>query len=245
MIGQEIWKNLKNLVEIDKALNAIVSNKKKTLELIEKDKNLIPKFELEIKNFEEKIHNQTKYLDLAQLNASALKEAENQKRSNLDNLSNSKEYKALEKELKSIELQILEQENILESKWVELENSKKDFDLLKKQNEEKILQLKEGLTAQEQELESESQKESELLEKRKLALSEIPAEWILKYERMILKVSNPIVPVISNACSVCYYPVLRQDMTKLKQSGILLCRSCYRFLYYDPTEESELKKESF
>jgi predicted nucleic acid-binding Zn-ribbon protein len=245
MIGQEIWKNLKNLVDIDRALNEIISNKVKTLELIDKDKTQIPKLELEIKNFEQKIHDQKKDLDLAELNAKALKENENQKRSILDKLSNSKEYKALEKELKSIEMQLLEEEGNLETKWIELENKKNEFELLKNKNDEKIKQLKEGLIVQEEELKQKDQKVLELHQKRVLALKDIPTEWITKYERMIVRVPNPIVPVISNSCSACYYTVLRQDMAKLKQSGILLCKNCYRFLYYDIQEETELKKESF
>jgi predicted nucleic acid-binding Zn-ribbon protein len=58
-------------------------------------------------------------------------------------------------------------------------------------------------------------------------------------------VPDPIVPVISECCSACYYSVLHQDMVKLKRSGVLLCRSCYRFLYYDENEQKDLKKATF
>jgi hypothetical protein len=34
-------------------------------------------------------------------------------------------------------------------------------------------------------------------------------------------------------------------MVKLKRSGVLLCRSCYRFLYYDENEQKDLKKATF
>ena len=59
------------------------------------------------------------------------------------------------------------------------------------------------------------------------------------------KVADPIVPVLGASCSACYYAILRQDLTKLKKSGVLPCRNCYRFLYYDIEEENDAKKESF
>ena len=85
-------------------------------------------------------------------------------------------------------------------------------------------------------------KEKALIEVEPEDLNE---EWLNKYERMIHRVSDPIVPVMEESCSACYYAILRQDLQKLKKSGVLPCRNCYRLLYYDEKEEEESKKESF
>ncbi len=84
-----------------------------------------------------------------------------------------------------------------------------------------------------------------LNEERKSISDKIPADWLAKYERMKHNVDDPIVPVINGSCSACYYTVLYQDLLKLKKSGVLPCRNCYRFLYYDEDEEKALLQAKF
>ena len=129
--------------------------------------------------------------------------------------------------------------------WQQLESFKENGGKNNNVKKEKIIQLKEGLQVQKELLVDLKKKEKELEKKRSEAVKLVPKEWLCKYERMKHMVSDPIVPVISESCSACYYAVLRQDMYKLKKSGVLLCRNCYRFLYYDQEEENESNEEQF
>lgn len=241
----ELWKNLKNLVLVDKELNEIISIKNKINQIIKKDKIEIPQLENQISDLEKLVFDKKKNIALIELEAKALNEREISNKAKLEKVKNPKEYSAIEKELKSIELKSLEHDNILEKEWLEFESLENDLKNLKNETLEKIKQRKEGILVQEEALKEQCSKHDALELKRKEYATLIPAEWLNKYERMRHKVPNPIVPVINSVCSSCYYTILRQDLAKLKQSGVLLCRNCYRFLYYDAQEETDSKSEGF
>lgn len=245
MFGQTLYKSLKNLVSIDKELNELLFKIENTKNILKKDHIQIPLLESEIEKFEKKQFTEKKNINSLELEAKTLKTKEIEKKEKLEKITNPKEYKAIEKEAKAIELKILELDSELINSWHKLEITEKENEQIKVDKTDKIKQLKESIVVQEKALTEEKEKEKELNKKREEALKTIPKNWLSRYERMRHKVSDPIVPVAGSACSACYYKVLRQDMAKLKQSGVLLCRNCYRFLYYDIEEEEKAKKESF
>ncbi len=245
MVGQELWKKLKNLVSIDKKIRENNSKREISLKIINKDQIQIPQIKKSEDSLKANIFNLKKELDLLELDAKSLKSAEKEKRETLDKIQNSKEFKALERELKNIEFKVLESENSIEDKWVALENFKNDLETLSQNNIEKLKQLNESIHAQEAFLEQLSKELKEEYIKKEAAKNKIPKEWLAKYEKMQNKTPNPIVPVNQQTCNACFYPVLRQDMAKLKAGGVMLCRNCYRFLYYDADEEKNMNSESF
>lgn len=239
MIGQQLYTSLKNLVKIDEQLNIVIPKIKKTQKLIENDKTEIPLLKSKIEESNKEIFNLKKELDLLELNSKELKEKETLLKTRLETSTNEKEYKALGKEAKTVELKILEQEDQLMRVWHKLENLKKVSEKLNTENKEKIKQLSKNLEIQNKTLENQTSDKNKLLEKRQEAIKDIPKEWLVKYERMKHKVSNPVVPVINSSCGACYYAILRQDLTKLKKGAILPCRNCYRFMYYDIQKEKD------
>ncbi len=245
MSVQALSKNLKNLVNVDKELNELISKIDKTENILEKDLVQIPLLETKIKNSTKQHFDEKKNLDRLELDAQELKVKAKEKKDKLEKTTNPKEYKAIEKEARAIELKTLELDGELIKAWHKLEAIEKENEESNEECEEKIKQLKEGVIVQKKALVDQKTKEKELNKKRKEALKDIPKDWLARYERMRDKVEDPIVPVSGSACSACYYSILRQDMAKLKQSGVLLCRNCYRFLYYDIEEEEEAKEESF
>ena len=245
VVGQALYKSLKNLVSVDKELNEVISAIKKTEDILKKDIVQIPLLKSDIEKSEKKSFDKKINLDLLELEAKTLKIKELEKKDKLEKITNPKEYKAIEKEAKAIELKTLEIDSELIKAWHKLETTEKEDEQNKLEKEDKIKQLEEGIVVQEKALVDQKSKEKKLNKKREEALKDIPQDWLNRYERMRHKVEDPIVPVSGSACSACYYTVLRQDMSKLKQSGVLLCRNCYRFLYYDIEEEEEAKQESF
>jgi len=245
MIGQSLWKNLKVLVSFDKQIEDIKKEVKQTEKLLKKDQDTIPSLEALIEEYKQNYQKARKNVDLQELNSNELKEKEENHKTRLDEIENPKEYKAAEKELKTIIHKRIEQEDSLIKAWHQLESSKKTYEEIKEEKEKEIEQLKEGVESQQNALKDLKAQFEKLVSERENTTKIIPAEWLEKYERMRHKVVDPIVPVVGTSCSACYYAVLRQDLAKLKKSGVLPCRNCYRFLYYDIEEEKDAKQESF
>lgn len=238
----ELSKNLKNLVILDKKLNEIVSIKDKINKIINKNKIEIPKLENQIATLEKQIFDKNKNITLIELEAKALNSTEMANKAKLEKVKNPKEYNAIEKELRIIELKSLEHDNILEKEWSELESLQNNLKNLKNKILKQINQHNKEIIIQNKALKEQDSKSDILEIKRQEYAKLIPSEWLDKYEQMRHKVSNPVVPVVNSVCSSCYYTILRQDLAKLKQSGVLLCRNCYRFLYYDEEKETDSKR---
>ncbi len=245
MIGQSLWKNLKSLVTLDKQIENLKEEIDRTEKIIEKDKKNFPKLEEQLEKSKQNYLTEKKNVTQHELNAKELKDKETEKKDLLEKISNPKEYKATEKELKSLSQKLLEQDDLLIKVWHQLEQTEKKFEKDKKEKEEQIQQLKEGFEVQIKLLGDLQAKKSELIKKRNDATKNIPQNWLDKYENMRHKVADPIVPVLGSSCSACYYAILRQDLAKLKKAGVLPCRNCYRFLYYDEEEEKESTEQKY
>ena len=245
MIGKSLWKNLKDLVDVDTKIKKIESETKRTEKIIQDDKDNIPKLNLEAQKLSGDLLQVKKNVHRKELVAKDLSDKETKERKLLEETSNYKEYKAAEKELLNITQQRMASDDALIEAWHNLEEIEKKLKKCKEEVEIKIVQLKEGLEVQEKNLLDLISQKNEVAKTREVAAKNLPAEWLAKYERMQNRVDDPIVPVLNSCCSACYYPILIQDMYKLKKSGVLPCRECYRFLYYDEEEETETKQEKF
>ncbi|MFH0898386.1 MAG: hypothetical protein V1855_02315 [bacterium] len=242
---KDLVEKIKNLVICDK--NAL--EKKEALETvknaIEHNRKLILQLQSSTEEKKQTWQEQQKKVHRQEMYAQDLKEQEENKRKQLDSATNQKVYAALTKELKVLERNRLEQENTLMSCWNNLEKAENDLTKEKDQNTKKVEELTAEIQKQTETLSQMQATLEELEAKRLESIKEIPQEWLQKYERMKHHVADPIVQVISESCSACYYSVLQQDLYRLKKSGILPCRNCYRFLYYDQGEEQDNKKASF
>ena len=239
MIGQPLWKNLKALVEIDNNIRQLKEKVKGEIQKIENNKSLIPKIQKLFQDLQLNCKEIKKKVDEEELIAKDLKDKEEQKRKALDKTKNEKEYRAIEKEIKRVTLDRMELEDLLIQSWHKYDLAQKEMKEQEEQNNKEIEQIKSKTIQLENELKESQEKLEKALADREISIKNIPEEWLHKYERMKENVNNPIVPVIQNSCSACYYNVIRQDLQKLKNHGMLLCRNCYRFLYYDKKEEKE------
>lgn len=237
MVGQSLWKNLKALVSLDEKIKSLKEEINQTENLLKKDKENIPLLEEEIKKFEKEYLDEKKNVARIELDAKELKDKEDKQKTILENISSPKEYKAAEKELKTISSKRLELDDLLVQTWHNLEEKENLFKKEQTTKLEQITQLQEGFQVQHKLLADLEIKITEIKEQRKDIIKNIPENWYQTYEKMIQKVSDPIVPVVGNSCSACYYSILRQDLAKLKKSVVLPCRNCYRFLYCEEEEE--------
>jgi predicted nucleic acid-binding Zn-ribbon protein len=245
MSKESLCENLKKLVQCDNRIFAIKKSINKTQKMLEKNYIAIKKLDESLQEKQKQCRIEKKAVDLAELQASELKQLEESKKKVLEGISNVVEYEAIEKELLNITNKIMKQDDILISVWSKFNAAEKLYETTKAFSEKRKLALEEEITQKNEEIkELREQFIAEEKQRPQLAAA-IPSEWINQYERMKNTVFDPIVPVLQNSCSACYYIILLQDLSKLKKSGILLCRNCYRFLYYDPEEEKNSTKATF
>jgi len=233
MTGNTLWQNLKSLVELDKQISIIEQEINTLKKGLEHDSQVITRQQDTLSNMQQVYKNEQKSVDFIELNIKDLKDKEKNKSLQLDNVSNPKEYRALEKEIENINRRLVEQERLLEVAFDKLEKAKEDFDtgskdlVLKNDQLEKDIVLKNSL------IDELVAKIESFASSRAEALKSVPEEWQQKYERMRHSVADPVVAAVSGTCGACFYSVPHQDMIRLKNHGVLLCRNCYRFLYFE------------
>jgi hypothetical protein len=245
MSGKALWQNLKDLVDFDKKIFKLKNDIDSTKKSLNDDADQISKLKVLLESKKQRCLQLQKSVDSFELDSKTFEEDEKAKSAKLDNVRNQKEYKSIEAEVEHARKERIKFENQITEAWYNLENAKKDYESEKikvVQKEELLVKDMEAKTAGIQDFTS---KLNVLNEERNTISSKIPADWLSKYERMKNSVEDPIVPVINGSCSACYYAVLHQDYLRLKKSGVLPCRSCYRFLYYDEEEEKASQQAKF
>ena len=245
MAGKALWQNLKDLVDFDKKILKLKNDIDSTKKSLNDDSVQISKLKVLLESKSQFCLQMQKNVDSFELDSKTFEDDEKAKQFKLDSVKNQKEYKSIEAEVEHARKERVKFENQITEAWYNLENAKKDYDAEKIkiiEKEELLAKDMEVKTASIQDLNS---KLNMLNEERNTISSRIPADWLLKYDRMKNSVEDPIAPVINGSCSACYYAVLQQDYLRLKRSGVLPCRSCYRFLYYDEEEEKALQQAKF
>jgi len=245
MSQQSLTVLLKKILLLDQEEETIRSEAKKVREEIAEGNEMIPKIESTANEIKGSVIDAKKHVDRQELNATELNDRLKSKLEKKDAVKNQKEYLAIEKEIQAISEQQSELDEVLIKAWHNLEECQEKEKNEVPKLEEDIRRIKSEISEKEISVTSFEEKLNEVDKKKKEHEEQIPQEWIAKYQRMKKKVANPIVPVISKSCSSCYYSVPPQDMNSLKRNAILPCRSCYRLLYYDKEEESDVKSESF
>ncbi len=245
MTGKALWQSLKQLVQYDQELiqlsESVVEKKKKIIDHHRKIADLIQ----QAAQFKSEFIAAKKDADMLQLQANSLREEEERKRQRLDSIRDQREYMALEKELSGLMRKRQDLDDSAIKSWHRLEKAEEEQDNAVATHEQKHDELKQLITTDEQAI-NEMQARIEQCEAQREAYAlTIPEEWRVRYNRMRNQVPDPIVPIHGTSCSVCFYNALHQDVLKLKKQEILPCRNCYRFLYFDESQETEAHKAQY
>jgi len=238
MIEKSLWQQIKDVVDCDKALTAITTNIADLRSGIEKDLQQAQNLTRVLQDKEHQLFTAQKEAQLKELTVKELKASEDHKRIQSDNVTNQKEYKALETEIETLSRKrnVLEEE-ILKYMYA-IDVLKKNIEDLKQSFDEKTTVLARDKQIKEDNIAQLNTKYEETKIHRAQSIAAIPPEWRQQYERMKQSVTDPIVPVSNGSCSACFYSVLHQDLAKLKKAHLVVCRSCYRFLYYDENDST-------
>lgn len=172
-----------------------------------------------------------KEVDEKELKMKELDNLESDKKKKLEETQDTKEYSSLKKEIEKIKQIQYELEPKLLENWKRHELTKKDYDEKKAIFETKINDIQKLIDEKKEQINSLTEKLKNLNVERKEKEKNVPQEWIEKYNVMHLRVNNPVVPVVADSCSACFYPLTSQDKIDLKNKKLLQCKRCYRFLY--------------
>lgn len=149
----------------------------------------------------------------------------------LASISNQKEYKSLEKETLAVNAQRIEQEQQLLALWNKLDGLAKTYDFKHKLYEEQKAQFQAQVEQNKNEVAGLQQQLALLDTQRVEKQQNVPQEWLDMYVNMKGRVSNPVVPIVGDACDACFYSVTPKDLQALRQNKMLQCKECYRMLY--------------
>ncbi len=245
MTGKSLWQQLKDVADCDKKIAELTSEIVRIRDGISKDLQITAQQATLIHDKERAWIEAQKDLHSKELTLKELKISEDKKRRQLDSVKNQKEYKALETEITKISRQraVLEEEAV--KSLYAVDALKNELEALRSNTAEKATVVAHDQQIKQDNLNHLEIKHAEALKAREEVLQHVPAEWRTQYERMRVTVQDPIVPVINDSCSSCYYAILHQDLSKLKKSQVVVCRSCYRFLYYEAAVAQDAGKAEY
>lgn len=244
-MSQPIWQMLMRVISLDqkaREINQKIEECYKQISFKEDHKEILKQ---NIQEHETELSNSKKEVRNLENEMNAVFAQVDEKRKTLDNLRNPKELRALEKELKITESKHQEIEDKLLGVWHKLEASEKKLIQEKAVYHDNLASVDEEINSIKEEIKNLSIKHQECIVEHDQALAQVPSEWRGRYEHMKGKVVDPIVPMLNDYCSACFYLVLPSDCARIKKGAILPCHNCYRFLYYSKDEEKKEEKASY
>ena len=161
-------------------------------------------------------------------------------RKQLENISNSREYDSINKEIENTALlRAIAEKNIKEA-YEAIEQRKEDLEHLS----DKILIREDDLKAKNEELavivESTAKQEEELMNKRNACAAKIDERTISAYERIRSSVHNhlAVVPVYEQSCGGCFNAITPQRLLDIASGKkLVICEHCGRILVHPAVEK--------
>ncbi|EKD48517.1 MAG: hypothetical protein ACD_64C00269G0002 [uncultured bacterium] len=184
-----------------------------------------------LEQFKQHVHDLKKVVHEKELSIKAIDALEKQKKAQLDNFKSAKEYQPLKKEIDRLKQEQHDTEASLMAIWNKLEGAQKELDEQKASYSSKIEELHTAIAQQHDQI---AQLQTELTRKKSERPSKeagIPQEWLDKYTHMRMRVEDPVISLLDDNCSACYYTVANQELIRLKRRAIVQCKGCFRLLY--------------
>lgn len=230
-MNEQAFRALIELVQFDQATHAI----KKNIETINHEQDALRhnehKLQQELDAQKKAFADARKVVDEKELISRELEEKESHAKKRLDTATSHREYEALKSEVTQLKTAQHELESEILDAWNQLDAAEKLYKEMQKKSDAASAEIHTALQDAHARIE---QLKSDLAGRtaehdQKAAL--VPAEWIEKYRGMGTHVSDPVVPVLGDACSGCFYQLVNQDLLRLRRGALLQCKGCFRFLY--------------
>ncbi|MBI2352707.1 hypothetical protein HYV11_00500 [Candidatus Dependentiae bacterium] len=188
------------------------------------------------KDFDHKIHEKKelkKSFDLEELQVKDLQEKEKNQIAVMNQLKHQKEIDAATKQLEHFRFDRNKHEKKLMQIWNAYQSLEKELEQFQVSYDSKVAETKDEILKEEKALQALQEQLKDHSGQRQSKISLLPEEWMGFYENMRGRVPNPVVPVLQDSCSACFYLISSRDLQLLRQQELVLCKDCYRFLYVE------------
>ncbi len=222
-----------DLVHLDQQINKLVHEQKQLQQESLTYKERIDQLKTDLETVKKRLSTAKKEVDAKELEMEELGQKQKNKEQQLDRVSNQREYQSLTHEIEKLkQAQHAFEEQLLQV-WHVLETTTREYTIKSEETAQQIMQAEKAM----EELASKAQALTESIDQARAQRPDkekgLPVEWLEKYALMRESVSNPVVPVINDSCSACFYSLSAQDLSRVRRNGILQCKQCYRFLYME------------
>ncbi len=238
-VGNQKLQNFIDLVTFDQniiTLETSILNSEKKVQRLRDESQKIQK------KLEDKKNELKKNFDLQELHVKDLQEKENEQVVAMERLTNNKECDAASKQLDHIRAERTRCEKKLMHTWNAYQMLEKEVEQLCIDYDHNIVDIQNEIVKEDVACKVLQQELQEKIGQRNLKIRLLPEELMSSYENMRGKVINPVVPVSQDSCSACFYLVSSRDLQTLRQNGLLSCKDCYRFLYFEDTAQDKESK---
>ncbi len=226
--------------EIRTAHETIATLKKERDEFLEQKQELIDRLD----QFKQHVNELKKKVHEHELAMKELDSKEKKKKSLMEQPQNIKLYQPLKKEIDQLKQAQHEAESVLMGIWNKLEVSQKELEEQQTSYNSKIEELHTQISEKQDQIESLKKGVEEKSIERPAKEVGVPAEWLDKYTHMRMRVPDPVVPVMRESCSACFYTITNQEMIKLKRRALVQCKNCFRLLFLQEAMDEVANKES-
>lgn len=221
------------LIAFDQGIRALEKQRESVITQIHMQEEQLEKIAAELEVAKRHKDAMQRDVNHQEQDMAAIQAKQKEKERLLDRTTHARETQSLYHEIALFKQQQFDLEENLLLAWNKLENSSKEYDVLKKDIDQRVALLQEEIRHQKQQQEAVNQAIAQQQEKRVEYEEDIPTEWLEKYASMRQNVANPVVPVVGNSCSACFYQINAQDLVRLRHNALLQCKDCYRFLYME------------
>jgi len=197
-----------------------------------------------LEQFKQHVHDLKKAVHEQELAIKELDTVEKHKKDQLENLKSAKEYQPLKKEIDRLKQEQHDAESSLMTTWNKLEGAQKELNEQTAQYSSKIEELHTAIAQQHDETEKLQAELTQKKSERPAKEPGIPQEWLDKYSHMKMQVEDPVVPLLDDSCSACYYNLPNQEIIRLKRRAIVQCKGCFRLLYMQEAMEDTAPEQA-
>ncbi len=230
-MNEQAFRALIELVQFDQATHAIKQNIETInheLDALRRDEQ---KLQQELDAQKKAFADARKVVDEKELVSRELEEKESQAKKRLDTASSHREYEALKSEVTQLKTAQHDLESGILDAWNHLDAAEKLHKEMQKKSDIASADIHTAIQSAQARIELLKVELAGRAAEHDQKATLVPEEWIEKYRSMGTHVSDPVVPVLGDACSGCFYRLVNQDLLRLRRGALLQCKGCFRFLY--------------
>ncbi len=220
-----------NLVELDAKIDTLALEAESLKKQIADLEAQIAATQLRTQNAYQKAHTLRKSVDALELELKALEELQHEKKFRLGLASSPKEFFSLEHEIAALEKKHAQADEQGIETINQLEEAQKAYESLKAQEPVEIDQKRHALAELESRFKYVTDLRHAYVEQHGQFEKGVPDELLAKYASMKGRVQNPVVEILRDSCSACFYAINKPDLLAAEKHQLITCKDCYRLLY--------------